>query len=348
MANENDELVAIPFKHVFLDIVGFTKDSRPVKDQIAMVDKLNHAVREVVNERLNGYQHLLIPTGDGMCISIMEMKGARSMPFDIHLTVALEVLRLLHFQNAEPLSIRIGISDVPNDSLVTDIKGSLNVIGDGINLAQRIMNGADENVILMSKRAHAELVRGGMALEQFKQYWLVVKHNVLIEVYQFIDAVPGLSTHRPEGVIDPPVNESEPSDIHKEPSVIELHAHSFSDADDRTVSISITEASTLTYSITGVLIESQSHVFYFHVRTALDEKGWIGFFSGPGEDFNTGAERTLKETETEGPDNEMNVRELVRRRWPEFRGDVVEINRLRLRGSSAQPTAVSVKVIIQN
>src|SRR5574341_1856419 len=127
---------------VFLDIAEYSK--RPVAEQIRLRDRFNtvlaEAIRDVaVNDRI------ILDTGDGAALSFL---GA---PEDA-LFVALSLREAL--QQPQPpgpeLKIRLGINLGPV-RLVKDINGQPNIIGDGINVAQRVMGFSEPGQIMVSR-----------------------------------------------------------------------------------------------------------------------------------------------------------------------------------------------------
>src|SRR5207302_7097788 len=120
-------------KHIFLDVVGFTRD-RSVEAQTDIVSTLNRCVRDVLNAAsLPDDSLVLIPTGDGMCISII---GTDS-PYDMEMQVAIGIATSIAKHNGQcddvmrQFEVRIGI-DENLDNLVIDINGNRNIAGAGI------------------------------------------------------------------------------------------------------------------------------------------------------------------------------------------------------------------------
>src|SRR5688572_2581871 len=112
----------IPAKYIFLDIVGFSL-GRSVEAQTDLVHTLNQLVRDALAaHEITSSQLLLLPTGDGICIALLN----REDPFDIHLQIALSLLERLHKYNESvedemrKFQVRIGIN-ANTDNLVTDI-----------------------------------------------------------------------------------------------------------------------------------------------------------------------------------------------------------------------------------
>ena len=140
-------------KYIFLDIIGFT-NNRSVEAQADLIGYLNSVVTETLEKHNlatdqdilpeSHGQSILIPTGDGICIALIDVGDE----YDIHLRVALDILALIDKHNSETpddmrkFEVRIGLNENV-DNLVTDINGNQNVAGMGINMAQRTMSQAD-------------------------------------------------------------------------------------------------------------------------------------------------------------------------------------------------------------
>lgn len=135
---------------VFLDIVDYSQ--QPVDEQIQLKSRFNvilsEAIKDVaVNDRI------ILDTGDGAAISFL------GDPEDA-LFVALSIRDAIvgEDSSAKPprLSARIGINLGPV-KLVQDINGQRNLIGDGINVAQRVMSFAKPGQVLVS-RSYFEVI----------------------------------------------------------------------------------------------------------------------------------------------------------------------------------------------
>lgn len=129
---------------VFLDIADYSR--KPVAEQIRLKDRFNaliaDAIREIaVNDRI------VLDTGDGAAISFL------GDPEDA-LFVAISIRdAATAATGAPPIPIRIGINLGPI-RLIKDINGQPNIIGDGINVAQRVMAFAQPGQILASRSYH--------------------------------------------------------------------------------------------------------------------------------------------------------------------------------------------------
>jgi len=189
-------------KYIFLDIVKYS--TRSVEGQTAVIQSLNKIVEQVANEyKIDADHAIYIPTGDGMCIGLINVTN----PYDIHIRISLDILKLIKEYNKkekDPMrkfDIRIGINE-NDDNLVIYINGKRNFAGSGINIAQRIMNCGDANTILVSSSVKDRLSARDAYLNKFKGYKVTIKHGEKITVYQFIDnSIRYLSVDTPSAIL---------------------------------------------------------------------------------------------------------------------------------------------------
>ena len=189
-------------KYIFLDIVKYS--TRSVEGQTAVIKALNKIVEQVANEyKIDADHSIYIPTGDGMCIGLINVTN----PYDIHIRISLDILKLIKEYNKKEkdpthkFEVRIGINE-NDDNLVIDINGKRNFAGSGINIAQRIMNCGDANMILVSSSVKDRLSARDAYLNKFKGYKVTIKHGEKITVYQFIDdSIRYLSVDTPSAIL---------------------------------------------------------------------------------------------------------------------------------------------------
>ncbi|OIR16176.1 adenylate and guanylate cyclase catalytic domain protein [mine drainage metagenome] len=128
---------------LFLDIAEYSKKS--VSGQISLKERFNAflsiAIRDVpVNDRI------ILDTGDGAAISFLgDISDALHAALSMRSSLLNEGVRM-----EPPLLVRIGVNLGPV-RLVKDINGQPNIVGDGINVAQRVMGFADPGQILVSR-----------------------------------------------------------------------------------------------------------------------------------------------------------------------------------------------------
>jgi len=128
---------------VFLDIIDYSKMS--VSDQIECKEHFNALIGEAIKDVAQN-DRIIIDTGDGAAISLM---GAPEEALFVSMTIRDGVLKI-NKQGNQQIFVRIGINLGPV-RVVSDINGQPNVIGDGINVAQRVMSFAGPNQILVSR-----------------------------------------------------------------------------------------------------------------------------------------------------------------------------------------------------
>ncbi|MBA4422767.1 MAG: hypothetical protein C0390_06645 [Syntrophus sp. (in: bacteria)] len=134
---------------LFIDIVECS--TKPVEEQIWLKERFNALLSETIKD-IAVNDRILLDTGDGAAL------GFLGDPEDA-LFVAMELRDSAMNDQRDPslsLSIRMGINLGPV-KLVKDINQQLNLIGDGINVAQRIMSFADPGKLLVS-RSYYEVI----------------------------------------------------------------------------------------------------------------------------------------------------------------------------------------------
>jgi class 3 adenylate cyclase len=120
---------------LFLDIVEYSK--KPVADQL----HLKQAFNQVLSAALDGVpsrDRIILDTGDGAAVTFM------GDPEDA-LFAAMGVR-----DAAGALPVRLGVNLGPV-RLVKDLNGQMNIIGDGINVAQRVMSFSTPGQLLVSR-----------------------------------------------------------------------------------------------------------------------------------------------------------------------------------------------------
>lgn len=130
---------------VFIDIVEFSK--KAVAEQLRIKEQLNQLLAAAL-KNVPAKDRIILDTGDGAAVSFL------GEPEDgLYLGLA---LRDALAAGNSTLQLRTGINLGPV-RLVRDINNQPNIIGDGINVAQRVMGFAATNQILVS-RSYYEVV----------------------------------------------------------------------------------------------------------------------------------------------------------------------------------------------
>jgi hypothetical protein len=135
---------------VFLDIVEYSK--KPVAEQIAFKERLNNMLTDALAS-VAPNDRIILDTGDGAALSFL------GDPEDA-LFASLSLRDALSGPQPQgpQMRMRIGVNLGPV-KLIKDINGQPNIIGDGINVAQRIMSFASPGQILVSRSFHEVVSR---------------------------------------------------------------------------------------------------------------------------------------------------------------------------------------------
>jgi class 3 adenylate cyclase len=126
---------------LFLDIAEYSK--KPVAEQLELKQAFNQLLAVAV-EQVAPRDRIILDTGDGAAVTFM------GDPEDA-LFAAMTVRNA-----AGRLPVRLGVNLGPV-RLVKDLNGQMNIIGDGINVAQRVMSFAAPGQLLVS-RSYYEVV----------------------------------------------------------------------------------------------------------------------------------------------------------------------------------------------
>ena len=119
---------------LFLDLIGYSK--KAVTDQHETKHQFNSALTEAL-ELLQRRDRVLVDTGDGAAIVFL------GDPEDAM------IVGLAMRESSARVPMRLGINLGPV-RLISDLNDQTNVIGDGINVAQRIMSFAEPGQLLVS------------------------------------------------------------------------------------------------------------------------------------------------------------------------------------------------------
>ena len=138
---------------VFVDIVGYSRKS--VSEQILMKERFTGLLSDSLKDISND-QRIILDTGDGVALSFLgDPEDALFVGMNLR-----DLLRKASPGAPEPgedatstrsdLFLRIGINLGPI-KLIRDINGQPNIVGDGINVAQRIMSFARPGQVVVSR-----------------------------------------------------------------------------------------------------------------------------------------------------------------------------------------------------
>ncbi|OGS80888.1 MAG: hypothetical protein A2Z94_03230 [Gallionellales bacterium GWA2_55_18] len=128
---------------LFLDIVEYSRKS--VAGQISLKERFNSYLSDAIRD-VPVPDRIILDTGDGAAINFLgDIEDALKAALSLR-----ESIRDEDHNIDPPLRVRAGINLGPI-RLVRDINGQPNIVGDGINVAQRVMGFAEVNQILVSR-----------------------------------------------------------------------------------------------------------------------------------------------------------------------------------------------------
>ena len=120
---------------LFLDIVEYSK--KPVAEQLELKQAFNRVLANAL-EQVAARDRIILDTGDGAAVTFM------GDPEDaLFASIAVR-------DHAAPVPVRLGVNLGPV-RLVKDLNDQVNIIGDGINVAQRVMSFARPGQLLVSR-----------------------------------------------------------------------------------------------------------------------------------------------------------------------------------------------------
>ena len=182
---------------VFLDIVGYSE--RPVLQQVELKTRLNALVASVL-EHVPAADRMMLDTGDGAALCFL------GDPEDA--LFAASNLRAGSAAVGPELALRIGINLGPL-RVVKDVNGQRNMLGDGINVAQRVMSFAEPNQILVSRSYYEIVSRLSQEYARLFQYVGVHrdKHVREHEVYVMTAGASGATAQADQAAAGSPVRE---------------------------------------------------------------------------------------------------------------------------------------------
>jgi class 3 adenylate cyclase len=172
---------------LFLDIVEYSR--KPVAEQLLIKERFNHHVAQAIGD-IPLADRIILDTGDGVAVNFL------GDPEDA-LFVALRLSDAFARDPGpgQPIQVRAGVNLGPV-RLARDINGQPNIIGDGINVAQRVMTFAHPGQVLVSRSYHEVVTRISDEYERLFAYQgsRTDKHVREHEIYELEPATPGVRT----------------------------------------------------------------------------------------------------------------------------------------------------------
>jgi class 3 adenylate cyclase len=167
---------------LFIDVVGYTKQTTDQQTQTQL--QLQEIVKSApeCNRAEAAHQLIRNPTGDGMALVFFD---------DVFAAARCAVEMAQRLLKSSAFGVRMGVNSGPVYRTV-DINGKENVVGGGINMAQRVMDCGDSGHILMSA-AHAQFLR---EFDPWKNQLTdigtaEVKHGFKVHLFNYCDGTVG-------------------------------------------------------------------------------------------------------------------------------------------------------------
>ncbi len=188
---------------IFIDIVKYSK--RRIVSQQKIITKLNDLIHEVFTETsfmFNFVDIIKIPIGDGIALVFPE----NNKNFEYLKYSKLLLRKVYNYEKKEPcdqirnkyycndhdhFKVRIGIGS--GDCIIyKDINDNLNVAGNEMNYASRVMSKANPNQICLTESAYKQLIDFSQEpiYNHFKEYTNIkIKHDEMIKIFRYLHEV---------------------------------------------------------------------------------------------------------------------------------------------------------------
>ena len=176
---------------LFIDIVEYTKKS--VTEQLRLKQRFNALLIRALQQVATS-DRIVLDTGDGAAVCFLgSPEAAMFVAMDFRDGIAGE-----SSNETLPLRVRMGANLGPI-RLIKDINGQPNIIGDGINVAQRVMSFADAGTVLVSRSFFEVVSRLSDDFAQILSYEgsRTDKHVREHEVYAVGQSIPHRFTDAP-------------------------------------------------------------------------------------------------------------------------------------------------------
>jgi len=168
---------------LFFDVVGYTRQS--VNKQIQVKKQFNQLLSDCLTVQGDG-DRIILDTGDGAAIGFLQHpEDALEVAMQFRKTVMAN-----EHKDFPDLKVRIGIHLGPIN-IIRDVNGQNNMVGDGINDAQRVMSFAGTDQIYISRSYYDFVSRLSDEYADLFQYRGAQqdKHGREHPVYELVDAL---------------------------------------------------------------------------------------------------------------------------------------------------------------
>ena len=209
---------------VFTDIVKYSQRKTTVQKKVidTFTEITKRALHSLGQKYLSYTQDkdlnfatdiMRLPTGDGLAV-VFPFEGLERLHLDFSLLLLAEVHN--HNEECERFTregwcnchdnfcVRVGVAE-GKAIVYRDINGNINVAGNPINIASRIMGLAGRMQLMLSGEAYRALIdmTTDTALEEnFREFRdIEVKHGLKLDVYQYCSTDDFLNTDEPQDLV---------------------------------------------------------------------------------------------------------------------------------------------------
>jgi len=163
---------------LFMDLVGFSRSSLETqRDSLNRLQEIVRSTGDYCSAEASG-KLLKLPTGDGMALIFFSSDPLAPVRCAVQMQTA------LHAHSDLPLRIGIHTGPLMRHS---DIRDEVNVVGSGINTAQRVMDCGDAGHILLSRQVAEVLHHTNEWAPCVRDLGTVtVKHGVELQIFNLI------------------------------------------------------------------------------------------------------------------------------------------------------------------
>ncbi len=167
---------------IYLDLVAYSKNNELI--QISLFKNFQRELNHILYDDIINNDCILIPTGDGMIIGI---KHDKEKSYLTSINMIIEIINWAKKNNTK-LRSSLHIGDV---NLLIDINKNKNIVGNTINDAARMLSGAENDSIIVSKTFFDKFLRQGSvcigtkyAITENLQY-IIADEDTIIDKHSF-------------------------------------------------------------------------------------------------------------------------------------------------------------------
>jgi len=167
---------------IYLDLVGYSKNNEPI--QVDLFKYFQKQIHHILYDQIMNDECILIPTGDGIIIGLEEKNNSE---YKLALNLASDIIIWTKKNNVE-IRTAIHVGDV---NVLIDINKNKNIVGNTINDASRMLSGADDGSIIISKAFYKKYLRLGSFslgvkydIDEYLSY-IIVDEDTIIDKHSF-------------------------------------------------------------------------------------------------------------------------------------------------------------------